>query len=81
MQQAMSPSGARVELEKHCMPKTLAAWHRLKREFDTTHMAEGEDPLDYLGRVDKAADELAMLECGNSYEEVNQHLIQNLLSL
>ena len=40
-----------------------------------------EDPLDYLGRVDKAADELAILQCDKSYEKINQHIIQNLSSL
>ena len=33
MQQAKSPSGARQELENYHMPRTLAATHRLKREF------------------------------------------------
>ena len=27
-------------------------------------MEEGEDPLVFLGRIDRAADELAMLGCG-----------------
>lgn len=44
-------------------------------------MEEEEDLLDYLGRVDKEADELAMLECSKSDEEVNQHTIQNLSPL
>ena len=39
---------------------TLAATHRLKREFEAIHMEEGENPLVFLGRVDKAADELAV---------------------
>ena len=61
MQQAKSPSGAWRELENFYMPRTLAATHRLKREFEAIHMQEGEDPPVFLGRVDKAADELAML--------------------
>ena len=63
----------------HCIKN--AARHRLKREFGPIHMEKGEDPLDYFDRVGKAADELAMLECVTSDEEVNQHIIQNLSSL
>ena len=63
------------------MPRTLAATHRLKREFEAIHMQEGEDPPVFLGRVDKAADELAMLGCGKSVDEVNRHIVGNLSSL
>ena len=80
MQKAMSPSGAWEALRKHYMPKTLAATQRLKREFETIHMVEGEDPLLFLGRVDKAADQLALLGC-NKRVEVNQHIVRNLSSL
>ena len=45
MQQNKSPSGAWQELENYYMPRTLAATHRLKREFEAIHMEEGEDPL------------------------------------
>ena len=79
MQQAKSPSGAWQELENYYMPKTLAATHRLKREFETIRMAEGENPLEFLGRVDKAADELAMLGYSKSVEET--HREQPLLSV
>ena len=44
-------------------------------------MEEGEDPLVFLGRVDKAAGELAMLGCRKSVEEVNRHIVSNLSSL
>ena len=81
MQQAKSPSGARQELENYYMPRTLAATHRLKREFEAIHMEEGEDPLVFLGRVDKPADEWAMFGCGKNVEEVNRHIVANLLSL
>ena len=74
MQQGKSPSGAWQELENYYMPRTLAATHRLKREFEAIHVEEGEDPLVFLGRVDKAADELAMLGCGKSVEEVNRYI-------
>ena len=79
MQKAMSPSGAWEALQKH-MPKTLAATQRLKREFETIHMVEGEDPLLFLGKVNKAADQLALLGC-NKRVEVNQHIVRNLSSL
>ena len=81
MQQAKSPSGAWQEQENHYMPRNLAATHRLKREFEAIHMEEGVDPLVFLGRVDKAADELAMLGCGKSVEEVNRHIVTNLSSM
>ena len=63
------------------MPRTLAATHRLKREFEAIHMEEGDDPLVFLGRVDKVADELAMLGCGKSVKEVNKRIVNNLSSL
>ena len=44
-------------------------------------MANDEKPLQFLGRVDTAADELAMLACGKSVEEVNLHIVTNLSSL
>ena len=44
-------------------------------------MAEGENLLVFLGRVDKAADELAMLCCSKSVEDVNRHIVNNLSSL
>ena len=44
-------------------------------------MEEGEDPLVFLGRVDKAADELATLGCGKIVEEVNRHIVTNFSSL
>ena len=62
------------------MPKTIAATHRLKRKFETIRMTEGEVPLLFLGRVDQAADQLAMLGCGKSVEEVNRHIVNNLSS-
>ena len=62
MQKAMSPSGAWEDLQKYCMPKTLPATKRLKREFETIRM-EQEDPLLFLGRLGEAADRLALLGC------------------
>ena len=35
----------------------------------------------FLGRVDKAADELAMRGCGKNVEKVNRHIVTNLSSL
>lgn len=37
VQIAISPGGACEELQKTCMPKAIAARHRLKRDFDTVH--------------------------------------------
>ncbi|CAN0564227.1 unnamed protein product, partial [Laminaria digitata] len=81
MQKAKSPSGAWQALEDFYMPKTREARRRLKLEFETIRMEEGEDPLDFLGRVDKAADKLVVLGDGKSEEEVNHHIVQNLSSL
>ena len=52
------------ELEDYFMPRTIAVTYRLQREFKTIGMAENENPLLFLGRVDKAANELAMLGSG-----------------
>ncbi|CAN0551135.1 unnamed protein product [Laminaria digitata] len=81
MQKAKSPSGAWQALEGFYMPKTREARRRLKLEFETIRVEEGEDPLDFLGRVDKAADKLVVLGDGESEEEVNHHIVQNLSSL
>ena len=81
MQQSMSPSGAWQELKNCYMPKTLAATERLTKEFQAIHKEEGEDPLVFLGRVLKAADELAMLGCGERVQEVSRHIVTNLPSL
>ena len=43
-------------------------------------MTEGGDPLLFLGRVDQAADQLAMLG-GTGVEEVNRHIVNNVSSL
>ncbi|CAN0529868.1 unnamed protein product, partial [Laminaria digitata] len=81
MQEAMSPSGAWEALEDFYMPKTIAATHGLKKELETIRMVEDEDPLLFLGMVDKAANQLAMLGWSKSVEEVNQHIVNNLSSL
>ena len=57
MQKAVSPSGAWKELEDYYMTSTIAATHRLGRQFDPKRMAEDENPLLFLERADKAADE------------------------
>lgn len=63
------------------MPKAIAATHRLEREFETVRMTEDENPLLTLGRVDEAADELAMLGCGKGVDEANRHIANNLSSV
>ena len=58
------------------------SWHiRLQRDFENIRIVEDENPLLFLGRVDKAADELAMLGCGKSVEEVSRHVVTNLSPL
>ncbi|CAN0566779.1 unnamed protein product, partial [Laminaria digitata] len=81
MQKAKSPSGAWKALEDFYMPKTRDARRRLKLEFETIRMVKDEDPLDFLGGVDKTADKLVVLGDGKSEEEVNHHVVQNLSSL
>ncbi|CAN0126352.1 unnamed protein product, partial [Laminaria digitata] len=80
-QKAKSPSGAWQALEDFYVPKIREARRRLKLEFETIRMVEGKDPLDFLGRVDKAADKLVMLGDGKSEEKVNHHIVQNISSL
>ena len=81
MQQAMSPSCVWQELDKSDLPKTIATTHRLKMKLEKIRMTEGEDPLLFLGRVDKAAHKLAMIGWCNSVEEVNRHIVNNVSSL
>ena len=81
MQQAMLPSGAWEALLDFCMPRTLATRHRVKKEFRTIRMVEREDALLLLGRVEKAADQLATLGCSKSVEEINKHIVNKLSSL
>ena len=45
MQQAKSPSGAWQEQENFYMPRTLAATHRLKREFEAYTWRRERTPL------------------------------------
>ena len=40
-------------------------------------MVNGEDPLDFLSRVDKVAEKLAMIGDGKSEEEVKNHIVLN----
>ena len=42
-------------------------------------MVEGEDSLLFLGRVDKAAGQLALVRYNNSVEGVNQHIVEESL--
>lgn len=58
--QTMSPSGAWEAFFDFYMPRTLAAIHRLRREFEAVRVVEGEDPPWFLGRVGKATDRLDM---------------------
>ena len=39
------------ELENYYMPRTLAATHRFKREFEAIHMEEVEGPLVFHGWI------------------------------
>ena len=79
MQKAMPPSGAWKYVEDYHMQRTIDATHRLQRELVAIRMAEDGNPLLFLGRVDKVADELAMLGCGKIVE-ANRHIVTNLSS-
>ena len=57
----------------------VVATQILKREFETIRMLDGEDPPLFLGRKNKTADQLALLGCSKSVEEVNQHIIRYIL--
>ena len=54
---------------------------RAAQEFDAIQMVEGEDPVAYFTRIDKAVQRLAMLGCNKDDDEVNVHVVQNLSAL
>ena len=48
------------------------------QEFDSISMVKGEDPLEYLSRIDKAVQELAVLGGTKDDDDVDVHIVQNL---
>lgn len=48
-------------------------------EFEGVRMKQDEDPAEYFGRMNKALQELTMLGGSKDEDEVNVHIVQNML--
>ena len=60
-------------------PKTTLEKRRVAQEFDSISMVEeGEDPVEYLSRIDKTVQKLAMSGGTKDDDDVNVHIVQNL---
>ena len=59
-------------------PKTIMEKRRVAREFDSNSMTKGEDPVEYLSRIDKTVQKLAMLRGTKDDADANVHIVQNL---
>ena len=59
-------------------PKTIMEKRRVAQEFDSISMVDGEDPVEYLSRIDKTVQKLAMLGGTKDDDDVNVHIVQNL---
>ncbi|CAN0463606.1 unnamed protein product, partial [Scytosiphon promiscuus] len=81
MLESKSPSGAWKIMTDFYMPQTIMERRRKTIEFDAVKMVEGEDPVEYFSRIDRAAQTLTMLGGNKDEEEVNVHLVQNLSPL
>ena len=73
-----SPSGAWNVLTDFYAPKTIMEKRRVAQEFESISMVEGEDPVEYLSRIDKTVQTLAMLGGTKDHDDVNVHIVQNL---
>ena len=77
MLETKSPSRAWKVMTDFYVPKTIMEKRRVAQEFDSISMAEGEDPVEYLRRIDKTVQKLATLG-GTKDDDVNVHIVQNL---
>ena len=59
-------------------PKTIMEKRRVAQEFDSISMVEGEDPVEYLSRIDKTVQKVAMLGGTKDDDDVNVYIVQNL---
>ena len=70
-----SPSRAWIDLTDVFAPKKVIKKRRIEQKFDSISMAEGEDPVEYLSRIDQAVLKLAMLAGTNGKDDVNVHIV------
>ena len=60
-------------------PKPIMGKRRVAQKFNSISMVEGEDPVEYLSRIDKKVQKLAMLGGAKDDDDVkNVHIVQNL---
>ena len=78
MLETKSPSGAWNVMTDSYAPKTMMEKRRIAQEFDSMSMLEGEDPVEYLSRIDKTVQKLAVLGGTKDDDDVNVHIVQNL---
>ena len=78
MLETKSPSEAWKVMTDFYAPKTIMEKRRVAQEFDSISMVEGDDPVEYLSRIDKTVQKLAMLRGTKDDDDVNVHIIQNL---
>ena len=78
MLETKSPSGAWKVMTDFYAPKTIMEKRWVAQEFDSISMVEGEDPVEYLSRIDKTVQKLAMLGGTKDDDDVNVHIVQNM---
>ena len=79
MLETKSPSGAWRNMTDVYAPKTIMGKRRVAQKFNSISMVEGEDPVEYLSRIDKKVQKLAMLGGAKDDDDVkNVHIVQNL---
>ena len=76
MLETKSPSGARKVMTDFYAPKTIMEKRKVAPEFDSISMAEGEDPVEYLSRIDKTVKKLAMLGGTKDDDDLNVHIVK-----
>ena len=78
MLETKSPSGAWKAMTDFHASKTMIEKRRVAQKFDSISMVEGEDPVEYLSRIDKTVQKLAILGGTKDDDAVNVHIVQNL---
>ena len=78
MLETKSPSGAWKVMTDFYAPKKIMEKRRVAQEFDSISMVGVEDPVEYLSRIDKRVQNLAMLGGTKDDDDVNVHIVPNL---
>ena len=81
MLDAKSLCGAWKIMTNLYIPTSIMERRRKTIEFDAVKMVEGEDPVEYFGRIDKAVQTLTMFGGNKDEDEVNVRIVKNLSPL